>query len=177
MVEMIGEHIARFPSPSGHVFTSPGGGPVRHRNLHGPPLRGGGRSLRLPTGLRFHDLRHTARPSSSLRDGTPSRYRRASVMPASKLVSTATAICSTATTQSYSRASTRWSGPRVSNPCATRVQELPKRTEEAPQRAPDLHVCLSGRPDSNWRPSPWQGEPTQFPDLRFLVFSLLRASF
>lgn len=45
---MIGEHIARFPSPSGHVFTSPGGGPVRHRNLHGPPLRGGGRSLRAP---------------------------------------------------------------------------------------------------------------------------------
>jgi integrase len=64
VVEMIGEHIDRYPS-DGHVFSSARSGPVRHHNfmkrhfypaieaLAADPLTG------FPPTVRFHDLRHT----------------------------------------------------------------------------------------------------------------------
>lgn len=67
---MIGEHIGRFPSSDGFVFSAREGGPIRHRNFyrrHFKPsvdaalssaIRSGRNDL-IPEDLRFHDLRHT----------------------------------------------------------------------------------------------------------------------
>ena len=49
--------------------------------------------------------------------------------------------------------------------------------KQGPRKGPlDLHIYSSGRPDSNWRPSPWQGDHAQFPDLQVLVFSQVAPS-
>lgn len=60
LAEMIGEHIGRHPSDD-FLFTAAMGGPVRHRNFmrrdYKPAVEA---SVSLPSGLRFHDLRHTA---------------------------------------------------------------------------------------------------------------------
>ena len=60
LVDLLSEHVARYPSKEGFVFTAAEGGPVRHHNFyvrHYKPavLRG-----RPPSELRFHDLRHSA---------------------------------------------------------------------------------------------------------------------
>jgi len=59
MAQMLGEHIGRYPSPDGFVFTAAEGGPVGHRNFkrrhYGPAVA----RADVPEGLRFHDLRHT----------------------------------------------------------------------------------------------------------------------
>jgi integrase len=57
---MIGEHIGRYPSHEGYVFTMAEGGPIRQRNFyrrHYKPAVYA--SEQLPMSLRFHDLRHT----------------------------------------------------------------------------------------------------------------------
>jgi hypothetical protein len=47
----------------------------------------------------------------------------------------------------------------------------PRTRVGGPNEAPDLlHYLPSGRPDSNRRPSPWQGDAEQTSHLRFLVF-------
>jgi hypothetical protein len=56
---MIGEHIGRYPSADGYVFTAPDGGPIRHRNFSRRHFRPAVKRPGLPTGLRFHDLRDT----------------------------------------------------------------------------------------------------------------------
>jgi integrase len=55
---MVGEHIGRYPSPEGFVFSAPAGGPLRrasYRRSFKPAVRAAG----LDPELRFHDLRHT----------------------------------------------------------------------------------------------------------------------
>ena len=55
---MLGEHIGRYPSPDGWVFTAGEGGPVHHHNFRNRHYDRATRAARLP-GVRFHDLRHT----------------------------------------------------------------------------------------------------------------------
>ena len=55
---MLAEHIGRYPSAEGLVFTAAEGGPVHHRNFrrrHFQPATGKAGL----EGVRFHDLRHT----------------------------------------------------------------------------------------------------------------------
>jgi integrase len=57
------EHVQRFPSSAGFVFTAPAGSPIRHHNFS---MRSLGRAVEaagLPAELRFHYLRHTAAAS------------------------------------------------------------------------------------------------------------------
>ena len=56
--ELLATHISTC-SANGYVFTSPNGGPHRHRNFYARFFKPAVRSARLPTRLRFHDLRHT----------------------------------------------------------------------------------------------------------------------
>jgi integrase len=58
LAQMLGEHIGRYPSPDGWVFTASEGGPVHHHNFrrrHYTPAVAAAELL----GVRFHDLRHT----------------------------------------------------------------------------------------------------------------------
>jgi integrase len=71
LATMIGEHIGRYPSEDGYVFTAKEGGPIRHRNLYRRHFRPAVERARMraikedrkedvmPEDLRFHDLRHT----------------------------------------------------------------------------------------------------------------------
>jgi integrase len=54
------QHIARYPSAGGYVFTARDGGPIRHRNFMARHFKPAVIRAGLPTTLRFHDLRHTA---------------------------------------------------------------------------------------------------------------------
>jgi integrase len=57
---MIGEHIGRYSTPNGLVFSASEGGAVNHRNFsrrhYRPAVK---RAVDVPNALRFHDLRHT----------------------------------------------------------------------------------------------------------------------
>lgn len=59
LVDELAEHVRRFPSPDGYVFTMAEGGPVRHRNFYRRHFRPAVTAAELPAELRFHDLRHT----------------------------------------------------------------------------------------------------------------------
>jgi integrase len=67
---MLAEHIERYPSTAGFVFTARAGGPIRHRNFYRRHFRPAVEEARVraleagndnpvPGALRFHDLRHT----------------------------------------------------------------------------------------------------------------------
>jgi integrase len=58
LAQMLGEHIGRYPSPDGWVFTAGEGGPVHHHNFRNRHYVPATRIAKLP-GVRFHDLRHT----------------------------------------------------------------------------------------------------------------------
>ncbi|MGH9045338.1 MAG: tyrosine-type recombinase/integrase [Acidimicrobiales bacterium] len=72
LAQMLGEHVGRYPSDQGFVFTAAEGGPIRHRNFyrrHFRPAVEKAQSVALdqardeealPGDLRWHDLRHTA---------------------------------------------------------------------------------------------------------------------
>ena len=60
LVEILAEHVARYPSPDGFVFTAAEGGPIRHRNFYRRHYKPAVIAAELPVDLRFHDLRHTA---------------------------------------------------------------------------------------------------------------------
>jgi len=61
LAAMLGEHIGAYPSTEGFVFTAAEGGPVHHRNFRRRHFLPAVAVVdELPTGLRFHDLRHTA---------------------------------------------------------------------------------------------------------------------
>jgi integrase len=55
---ILGQHVGRYPSPDGYVFTAAEGGPIHHHNFRRrhfvPAVEATGLS-----GVRFHDLRHT----------------------------------------------------------------------------------------------------------------------
>jgi integrase len=58
LCDMLGEHIGRFPTNNGYIFSAPRGGPLRrnfYRRQFLPAVKKAGF-----TPLRFHDLRHTA---------------------------------------------------------------------------------------------------------------------
>jgi len=56
--EMLGGHIAAFPTTTGLVFSSAEGQPLR-RNFYRRHFKPAVRNAGLPEALRFHDLRHT----------------------------------------------------------------------------------------------------------------------
>jgi integrase len=56
---MLGEHIGRYPSPEGFVFTMTEGGPIRQRNFYRRHFKPAVLEAGLPGGLHFHSLRHT----------------------------------------------------------------------------------------------------------------------
>jgi hypothetical protein len=55
--------------------------------------------------------------------------------------------------------------------------ESPLRSPQGSPQAPDLHFFLSGRPGSNRRPLPWQGNSGGTRYLCFYLFPLLRGPF
>lgn len=59
--DALAAHLAQFPAPAGLdlVFTTRAGGPVRRTAFHQTPWVNAVRAAGLPTGTRFHDLRHT----------------------------------------------------------------------------------------------------------------------
>ena len=58
LTELLVEHRA-VTGPDGHVFRDSRGGPLRHSNLYRRSFRPAVNAAGLPSGLRFHDLRHT----------------------------------------------------------------------------------------------------------------------
>jgi integrase len=59
LADMLGEHVGRYPSADGYVFTAAKGGPLRWRNFYDRQFRPAVRRAGLPKGFRAHDLRHT----------------------------------------------------------------------------------------------------------------------
>jgi integrase len=59
LADMLGEHLGRYRSTAGWVFTAAEGGQVRHRNFYARHFRPAVARAGLPDDLRFHDLRHT----------------------------------------------------------------------------------------------------------------------
>jgi integrase len=57
LADMLGKQIGRYSD--GFVFTAAMGGAVRHRNFMRRHFKPAVDAAKLPTGLRFHDLRHT----------------------------------------------------------------------------------------------------------------------
>jgi integrase len=58
LIDMLAEHLARFPSKDGFVFASKNGGPLR-RSFYPRQYKPAVERAGLPPTLRFHDLRHT----------------------------------------------------------------------------------------------------------------------
>jgi integrase len=58
LVEMLSEQVRLYPSPTGLLFTSAEGTPLR-RNFYRRHFKPAVVAAGLPDGLRFHDLRHT----------------------------------------------------------------------------------------------------------------------
>jgi integrase len=58
LAQMLGEHIGRYPSAEGWVFTAGEGGPIHHHNFRNRHYVRATEVAELP-GVRFHDLRHT----------------------------------------------------------------------------------------------------------------------
>jgi integrase len=59
LAQMLGEHIGRYPSAEGYVFTSAEGTPFRRRNFYKRHFKRAVATAGLDPELRFHDLRHT----------------------------------------------------------------------------------------------------------------------
>ena len=59
LAQMLGEHIGRYPSPDGWVFTACEGGPVHHHNFRNRHYDRATVEPRGPPRRPFHDLRHT----------------------------------------------------------------------------------------------------------------------
>ncbi|MGH9034276.1 MAG: site-specific integrase [Acidimicrobiia bacterium] len=59
LAEMLGEHIGRYPSRDGFVFTMAEGGPIRQRNFYRRHFKPAVLRVELPESLHFHSLRHT----------------------------------------------------------------------------------------------------------------------
>jgi integrase len=59
VAQILGEHIGRYPSKEGHVFSAPMGGPLRRRAWYRRTFKPAVDRAGLDPRLRFHDLRHT----------------------------------------------------------------------------------------------------------------------
>ncbi len=59
LVRMLEGHLSAHPSHTGHLFTAPEGGPIRHRAFMARHYRPAVTKAQLAPTLRFHDLRHT----------------------------------------------------------------------------------------------------------------------
>jgi integrase len=60
LVAELAEHVRQYPTDDGYLFSMAEGGPVRHRNFYRRHFLPAVDAAGLTTGLRFHDLRHTA---------------------------------------------------------------------------------------------------------------------
>ena len=160
LAQMLGEHIGRYPSPDGWVFTA-----ARAARSITTTSATATTTVRLEPrsspGVRFHDLRHTCAAlliaagrhieevktylgHSSIRV-TSDRYGH--------LFPEARAAMADALDVTYRNAPAAHSRPRAEIVHAANADQRPRRTA-------DLHVLRlfeSGRRDSNPRPQPWQG--------------------
>ncbi len=59
LAQILGEHIGRYPTPDGWLFTASEGGAVHHHNFRSRHYTPAVKRAGLPAGVRFHDLRHT----------------------------------------------------------------------------------------------------------------------
>ncbi|MBW3643300.1 MAG: tyrosine-type recombinase/integrase [Actinobacteria bacterium] len=60
LAEELGAHLRNRPqAPAEFVFTSPGGGPLRHHNFYRRHFKPALTAAGLPEHVRFHDMRHT----------------------------------------------------------------------------------------------------------------------
>ena len=137
LVEMIGEHLARYPSESGHVFTSPGGGPVRHRNYMARHFGAAVEASGLPAGLRFHDLRHTCAAILIAQGWNPkqiqARLGHASVKTSLDRYGH---LFDGHDVELLEGLDSVVRAARVSNSCPPRVQELPLESRRDPIKGP-----------------------------------------
>jgi integrase len=60
LADLLADHVRRYPSHDGYIFTAAQGGPVRHRNFYRRHFTPAVLAAGLPERLRFHDLRHSA---------------------------------------------------------------------------------------------------------------------
>jgi integrase len=60
LIDVLADHVARYPSTDGFVFTATEGGPIYHRNFYRRHYKPAVVRAGLDPELRFHDLRHTA---------------------------------------------------------------------------------------------------------------------
>ena len=146
---MLGEHIGRYPSPDGWVFTAAEGGPVHHHNFRRRhfvrPYVDWLATAVVPDGLRFHDPRHTC--AAFLIDAGRSLERGEGVprpLEHPRHVATATGTCSrrraprsrTRSTRSYREA------PAASPRPARRNRASVANANQRRRRAADLRTSL-----------------------------------
>jgi integrase len=98
VVRELKAHLAAAQRPSSHVFTAPGGGPLRVRSFRARFWVPATKAAGLP-GLRIHDLRHTAVRCGSPPARRPRRSPCARGIPRSASRWTATATCTQRPTQ------------------------------------------------------------------------------
>jgi integrase len=90
LAEILGEHVGRYPTPEGFVFTMTEGGPIRQRNFYRRHFKPAVLDAGLPAGLHFHSLRHTCaafliadgRHMEDVADSLDETFRRAAARPA-----------------------------------------------------------------------------------------------
>ena len=70
LAQMLGEHIGRYPSPDGWVFTAGEGGPVHHHNLRNRHYVRATEIAEL-SGVRFHDYAPHVRGAAHRRGTAP----------------------------------------------------------------------------------------------------------
>ena len=159
LAEMLAEHLEMFPSPSGYVFTSEGGGPLRHHNFYVRQFRLAVRRAGLPHGLRFHDLRHTAASLLISRGANPKQIQERLGHSTIQLTFDRYGHLFEGHDEALLTAlDATFAESRVSDPCPRPAIRVWITDTEARKKGRDLGEPWSGRRDSNPRPSPWQGE-------------------
>ena len=159
LAQMLGEHIGRYPSPDGWVFTAAEGGPVHHHNFRHRHYDAGRSKPRGSPDVRFHDLRHTC---AALLIAAGRHLEEVKTY----LGHSSIRVTSDRYGHLFPGAHTRRSPTRSTRPIATlprpaprphRGRTVPANANQRPRRTADLHFFESGRRDSNRRPQPWQG--------------------
>ena len=155
---MLGEHIGRYPSPEGFVFTAGERGPVHHHNFRHRHYMPAVTIAGLPPRVRFHDLRHTCAAlliaAGRHLEEVKSYLGHSSIRVTSDryghLFPEAHAALADALDATYRAIPAAPPRPQLENAPVANAHQRPKR-------ALTCGTCESGRRDSNPRPQPWQG--------------------
>jgi len=128
LVEMLAEHMGRYPSESGYVFTAPGGSPVRHRNFMARHFRPAVDAAELPDRLRFHDLRHSCAAILTAQGWNPKQIQmRLGHATIRTTLDRYGHLFDGHDADLLEDLDATFRAARVSNACPGRVQELPRR--------------------------------------------------